>query len=184
MEINFNKGLVRSLIGIMILTMWYFSSCGDLLGRTYKNYYYSKNGKYCLTIIVYAGDGVDLLKSCSPNFDASEDYGRGIYLIPGKFNGRLPKDNYVRLDYIGGLPSDTFYFGWENDSLTIRLADWTGVIIENKLHPEVKIDMELSGYEGSWNYDMKDELDKRVVEEWEKLRAKYQYVLRKDLRMY
>lgn len=180
---NYGKGLIRSFIGIMILIMWYFGPFEEILGRTYKNYYYSKDKKHCLTIIVYTGgDGVDLIKSCSPNYDASEDNGRGIYLIPGKFNGRLPKDNFVRLDYIGGLETDLFYFRWENDSLTIRLANWAGVITENKLHPEVKIDMKLYEYERGWSFP-DSIIQKKMVDEWKAMRNSYQFVVRKDLKM-
>lgn len=188
---DYNKGLIRSLIGIMILTMCYFSSCGDLLGRTYKNYYYSKDGKYCLTIIVYtAGDAINIIKSCTvlakqtiyTDETMIEDYGRGIYIIPGKFNGRLPKDNYVRLDYIGTSPTNPIYFRWENDSLTVRLANWSGVIIENKLNPEVKVDMEFTDYE-ICEYK-NGEIDKKAKDRWENLKNEYQYVLNRDLRLY
>ena len=175
------KNIKRCCIWITILVLCY-TSCDSLLGRTYKYYFYSEDGKNSITILAYtAGDVLSLIKSCSPSYDPFKDEGRGIYIIPGKFTGSVPKDNYIRLDYIGTLPTNTIYFRWENDSLTLRLATWH--ILENKLPSGVKLDMKILEYERGWTGGDSITL-KRRKDEWENMRKKHQFIMNKDIKEY
>ena len=93
-----------------------------LFRTTCKDYFYSEDGKHCLTIIQRS------------NILYPEE--AGVYFINGKFKGRLPKDNYV----FTKLGDTDFLYCWSGDTLYLKLPYWE--IVENKLNPA---DVVLSG---------------------------------------
>ena len=84
---------------------------------THKTYFYSDDGKHCLTVIQKHNI-----------FDLSN---RGFYLIDGKFKGKSPKDNYVFIK--GEGHGEDFFYRWLGDTLCLRLPYWE--VKDNKLNP-------------------------------------------------
>lgn len=182
MKKKYLNRLLCLFAGITFLITWYFGPLGNLLGKTYKNYYYSKDEQNCLTIIIYSGDGIDFLNSILPNYDPFADCGEGIYIIPGKFRGRLPKDNYVRLSYIGVLDSSPIYYAWRNDSLVLRLVNWGSALTENKLSPAVINDSTFLDCEDVWRYNYLPK--KSTIEACDSVKKYFDYVAVGDIRSY
>jgi hypothetical protein len=89
---------------------------------TCKEYIYSKDGKNCITVIQYNNYLKTIFDYNSNNYEHN-----GIYIIPKKFNGYLPKKNYIYIRFgIGG-----HYIKWEGDTTIIVLPNTH--IIDNKL---------------------------------------------------
>ena len=107
--------------------------------------------------------------------------GMGLYLIPGKFTGRLPTQNYVRIDYRGD-DLEPIYYKYSNDSLFFRIPYRSSDIIENKLPGNVILDSLILKYERYGMYYKKDTA--QIIEEyreWKKMRNEYNHFYLSDI---
>lgn len=164
------------LLAAFIGGVFYYSPWGFFLfNRTKKNYYYDKKDQesHCLTAIFYTGTLWDIFTS-----EPMEDIGAGIYLIPYKFKGALPKKNYIRLNHIGAI--FPIYYKWSNDTLHLRIYGWG--IIENKLSPEIKIDKNPLDYERWGMYDSDTTRNVKERQEWLQMEKEYRSFGRYDLK--
>lgn len=164
------------LIVALLVAVIYYSPFGEeLFGRTIKNYFYDDNNKdNVLTAILYTGLIWSNESKVLPNSRLGMTYidnGMGLYLIPGKFRGRLPEKNYIRLDYRN---DDTpIYYRWANDTLWLRIAGWKALIIENKLSSNVILDSLSMYYERYGMYDRDTTRNVKERLEWKEMRSKY-----------
>ena len=173
------------LIVILIVVVIYYSPFGEeLFGRTIKNYFYDENNKKnVLTAILYTGLIWSNESKVLPNSRLGMTYidnGMGLYLIPGKFKGRLPEKNYIRFDYRG---DDTpIYYRWANDTLWFRIPGWEYRIIENKLFLNVMLDTLRLRYEqyGTPERDTTRNVKERL--EWKEMRSRHKSFSKFDLK--
>ena len=164
------------LLAILIGGVFYYSPWGFFLfNRTVKNYYYDTEDSkgHCLTVIFHTGILWTLL-----TYGPEEDFGEGIYLIPYKFKGALPKDNYIRLNYIGAI--FPIYYKWSNDTLHLRIPFWG--IIKNKLSSKVVVDEEPLSYERWGRYDSDTTRNVKERQEWLQMKKEYRSFDRYDLK--
>lgn len=171
------KGRIRlMLLAVLIGGVFYYSPWGFFLfNRTEKNYYYdteSQTGN-CLTAIFHTGLLWDMF-----TIESVEEIGAGIYLIPYKFKGALPKKDYIRLNYIGAI--DSIYYKWSNDTLHLRIPFWG--IIENKLSSKVKLYTEPLSYERWVRYDPDTTRNVKERQEWLQMKKEYRSFGRYDLK--
>lgn len=169
------KGRIRIISLIMIIGgVFYYSPWGFLLfNRTEKNYFYESEGQkgHCLTAIFHTGLLWDIVTG-----EPLKDNGEGIYLIPYKFKGALPKKDYIRLNYIGAI--FPIYYKWNNDTLYLRIFGWG--IIENKLTSKVKVYTEPLDYEKWGRSDTTRFVKER--QEWLQMKKEYRSFSRYDLK--
>ena len=164
------------LLAILIGGVFYYSPWGFyLFNRTEKNYYYDTENQKgpCLTAIFHTGILWDMF-----TIESVEEIGAGIYLIPYKFKGVLPKDNYIRLNYIGAI--FPIYYKWSNDTLHLRIPFWG--IIKNKLSSKVVVDEEPLSYERWGMYDSDTTRNVKERQEWLQMKKEYRSFDRYDLK--
>jgi len=169
MKIRNIKSVCRILFVVLIIGGIYYSPFGVLFYRTEKNYFYDTEAEqgHCLTAIFH---------TCFLWEEPLET--AGIYLIPYKFKGVLPKDNYIRLNYIGAI--FPIYYKWSNDTLHLRIPFWG--IIENKLSSKVVVDEEPLFYEKCGRYDSDTTRNVKERQEWLQMKKEYRSFDRYDLK--
>ena len=119
---------IISWIVVICCFLYLYQTCGGGIVRyTNKEYIYSKDSLNCVTIIQYMNLPLEIIGDLTQkDIPYAGNRYAGIYFIPGKFKGRLPKDNYIFLDYTGF----SYYFKWKNDTTYLVLQ---GLVKENKL---------------------------------------------------
>lgn len=165
--------LYRIAFIVLLIVIIYQSPLGYIFfDKTVKNYFYVNRQKNCLTAIIYNGN---ILKGIISDYQ--RDDGMGLYLIPKKFLGQLPEQDYIRLSYIGN--DSPIYYKWINDSLYLRIPEWK--IIENKLPPTVVLDTLWMDYERWGMYDSDTTRNTKQYLEWQKMKNKYKSFSKYDL---
>lgn len=161
----------------------YQSRLGEpLTGKTNKHYFYDDQHRVIFTVILFTGTIWESeIKVNEKNGLAYFENGMGLYLIPGKFTGRLPTQNYVRIDYRGD-DLEPIYYKYSNDSLFFRIPYRSSDIIENKLPGNVILDSLILKYERYGMYYKKDTA--QIIEEyreWKKMRNEYNHFYLSDI---
>lgn len=152
-----------------------------LMGKTNKHYFCDDKHRIIFTVILFTGTiWKSEIKVNEKNGLAYFENGMGLYLIPGKFTGRLPNQNYVRMDYRGDN-LEPIYYKYSNDSLFFRIPYRNDDIIENKLPGNVILDSLILNYE-RYGRCYKDTT--QIIEEyreWKKMRNEYNHFNLSDI---
>ena len=176
--------LCSNLLLVWLFVLFYRSPFGELfLGSTRKNYFYDENRQVIFTAILFEGIFWNTESKINPrNGRRYPNDGMGLYLIPGRFTGRLPKENYIRMDY-RGIESAPIYYKHTQDTLYFRIPYRR--IIENKLPENVvldTLDLDYERYGPYYKYGPYDTVQvMREYQEWEKMREEYDYFWKSDL---
>jgi hypothetical protein len=116
-------------IFIGLFSLFLLKECG-MIPTTQKSYVYSEDSLRCITVIDYRNPLLDILFFPNENDYAEREKKRkyqGVYFVPGKFQGHLPKSNYVFTNWM----DHNNYVRWENDTTYLLLLG--AYVKENKL---------------------------------------------------
>jgi len=131
----FKAHLFLLIISICILCflLFRYNQWGNGIVRTtVKTYVYSKDSINCVTVIQYENILLEFMnefRGCCKKENMHPGYRiySGIYFIPGKFKGRLPKTNYIFVEN----SASTYYIKWLRDTTYLTLP--FSHVKENKL---------------------------------------------------